>query len=71
MYKKHFEAQTLNARAVLKSLLTVKSAIPTVAEVTNKLVSEILDLQKWHYRAHAIYLQGTIKQASNAFDQLA
>ena len=46
MYKKHFAAHTLHARAVLKSLLTVKSAIPTVAEVTNKLVSEIVDLQE-------------------------
>ena len=64
MYKKHLEAQTLNARAVLKSLLTVKGAIPDRSR-TNKLISEIVDLQVT-LSAHAIYLLGTIKQESSA-----
>ena len=71
MYKKHFDTQTLHARAVLKSLLIVKSAIPDRSRSYKQASLRNCGFTRVTLSAHIIYLQGTIKQASNAFDQLA
>ena len=56
---------------VLKSPLTVKSTIPD-RSLNYKLASlRNCGFTRLTLSAHVIYLQGTIKQASNALDQLA
>ena len=69
--KKDFEAQTHHACAVLKSVLTVKSAIPDRSLSYKQASLRNCRFTTVTLSSHTIYLQGTIKQASNALDQLA